>query len=257
MKATDKPVRLWNPKSKIQNHKWGFTLIELLVVVAIIAVLIALLLPAIQESREHAKTIACGSSWRQIGVYAQMYRNDHSMMPPVSRTNGDPATIYDWTPGNEQFCGYGTFQYLTPQYNIQFVYHLPSSQEKGRARGIFFDPFGKSLTDGALLNIDYCLPYTCPGSIEPWVDPASTYPWPTKNYDDDPARTALGVCDIFYSQVHHMYMYTDMVPDGHNSKGVNVLFLDGHAKWKRTEDFINVGHTTIDCWQRYKAAFNE
>lgn len=54
----------------------GFTLIELLVVVAIIAVLVAILLPSIRKAREAAKTVACLSNLRQLGIYGQMYQQE-------------------------------------------------------------------------------------------------------------------------------------------------------------------------------------
>ena len=241
-----------NHKSKIRNQK-SFTLIELLVVVAIIAVLVAILLPAIQQARDFAKITTCGSNWRQIGVYAQMYRNDYTMMPPVSTVNGDAATVFDWT--LNQWCGYGCFQPLVRNiYNIQFVHGL-SDEDKCKARGIFFDPFGKRLTDGALINIDYVLPYTWPGAKEPWVDPSQPFPWPGRNYDETASKTALGACDLFYG--HHMYQYMPMVPSGHEQKGVSILFVDGHVRWKWTRDFINFGYNRLGAWQRYQAALNE
>jgi prepilin-type N-terminal cleavage/methylation domain-containing protein/prepilin-type processing-associated H-X9-DG protein len=54
-------------------RKNGFTLIELLVVVAIIAVLVALLLPALGAAREIAKTVTCGNILKQYGIADQMY----------------------------------------------------------------------------------------------------------------------------------------------------------------------------------------
>jgi len=66
----------------------GFTLIELLVVVAIIAVLVALLLPALANARNMAKTVACLSNLRQLGIYGQMYQQEwnDSICPGLSFT---------------------------------------------------------------------------------------------------------------------------------------------------------------------------
>ena len=54
----------------------GFTLIELLVVVAIIALLIAILLPALSRARAHSRQIKCLNNIRQIGVAGAMYTSD-------------------------------------------------------------------------------------------------------------------------------------------------------------------------------------
>lgn len=143
----------------------GFTLIELLVVIAIIAVLVGLLLPAVQQAREAARRTSCKNNLKQIGLALHNYHDTHNIFPPgvINSGNCTPTDNPGYTFALNHTGWIMMLPYLdqAPLYN-QWNFNIPSN--------------GMSATAGA-------------GAAVPLISP-----WPNTNTPLGQTKLAVFMC---------------------------------------------------------------
>ncbi|MFA5864083.1 MAG: prepilin-type N-terminal cleavage/methylation domain-containing protein [Phycisphaerae bacterium] len=236
----------------------GFTLIELLVVVAIIAVLISILLPALSSARELARRAVCMSNVHQITVVANMYADENNgWYPSISATGLYPQICYPWTLDPKSTRVFVPRQLPNPQ-----VFYCPSALWETwdgggtQARKGEWDKFLQNPTvNNQALFITYNIVFGTLSNVDsPWVrfryycgdakypprglDGTSDGTYPVKsNRVNDPSTRVL-VTDVFNNnpawfvsgQYGNPHNHSDQT--GMGGAGSNQGFVDGHAQWR-------------------------
>ncbi len=209
----------------------GFTLIELLVVISIVALLIAILLPALGQAKETANRAICTTHLRQLALGCDMYANDHEAYYPFN-TEGDPNIGYGWRASARLL--------LLEEYASHVMYNCPSIPLTP-PMGVFpiEEYYGDAFDESAQL-LGLSVGKSVRGSFEflvsSFLSNADVQAWRRDAPDVSPPAAAPLVWDQSGGIVHFGVAdprFYAMV--SHGAEGGNVAYRDGHAVWKSAE----------------------
>lgn len=125
----------------MRSTRRGFTMLELLVTLVIIAILIALLLPAIQMAREGARATSCRNHLKQIALGFHTYHEDYGTLPP----------FHFQTDGPDAYRGYGAFVVLLPMIEQSEMF-----QRFDFGHDHLESPNNSETTGGAVIGLFHC-----------------------------------------------------------------------------------------------------
>jgi prepilin-type N-terminal cleavage/methylation domain-containing protein len=144
------------------SRKTGFTLVELLVVIAIIGVLVALLLPAVQQAREAARRMSCSNNMKQIGLALHNYHDTHNNFP-AGYIDTNPSFAAGPRTPEENINGLAWSAMILPFIEQSALYEQIRTQTLGFGRHWNFG----TTAEAARVGLEA---YSCPSDTMPLIN---------------------------------------------------------------------------------------
>ncbi|GDX90857.1 prepilin-type N-terminal cleavage/methylation domain-containing protein [Planctomycetia bacterium] len=226
--------------SPARKDREGFTLIELLVVIAIIAILVSLLLPAVQQARESARRTQCKNNLKQLGLAVHSFEGTYRKLPPGQIFDVQSYTDFDLM---NNLTLVGTMPYLLPFMEQEAVYRPFAGNLKMDARDFqtnSADPMKQNYYTYAAVNAVTSV--QIPGLLCPSDNPASALKPGSTDYTLWMIRTAGG-------PRYGGFVMNDENPDPVASKHALTSYMGCAGRLTASADELGIPSTSPD----YKA----